>query len=800
MTSKKIKEAKGEQKFAAASEAAVKEAEAGGKEWAKTFDAITDFVFIQDKDFKFVKVNKTFCDALKKKPEDLIGKKCYEILHKSDKPWPNCPLAKTLKDKRPHTEEVNDPNIGVPLLISTSPLFDKKGEVTGVVHIAKDITERKKAEEELRKSEERFRVVMKGSPIIVAITNRELRYVWIQNPYSDFDPEAVIGKRDDELADNEGTQQLMQLKQQVIEREVGTRTEITFLLLTGSLTYDVTAEPLRDTSGRVIGVTTVALNITERKKLEEALQKSEQWFSTTLKSIGDAVIATDTKGNVIFLNSIAEFLTGWKQEEAAGKPLNKILNIINEKTGKPAKNPIKRVLREGVIVGLANHTVLIAKDGKRYPIADSGAPIKDDKGKIIGAVMVFRDITEHKKAEEIIKRKLEFEKTISSISSRFIGIFDIDHVINASLRDMSILSGASRSYLFLFRNNKEVMDNTHEWCAKRVSPQINNLKNLPSAMVSWWMKKLYKGKIIHIKDVSKLPQEAKAEKGMLQKQNIKSLLVLPLYIGEELAGFIGFDNVVKTEEWSDDDLALLRISSGIIGNALERKKDDEGKSEFLSNVSHALRTPLTSIKSFTEILLKYKDVNSVEHRKFLATINNETDRLTHLINKLLDLDKIEHGESKWKSAPCNILNIIQNSINEVDPLIKEKNIVLKFNLSSQNLIANGNEDKLKEVLVNLIGNAIKFTPSKGEIRITVKKKKETIEVSIADTGIGIPRDELTNIFERFNRLDNSINRKVTGTGLGLYICKQIIEKHEGKIWAESQGGKGTKFVFVLPEA
>jgi len=290
MTSKKIKEAKGEQKFAAASEAAAKGAEAGGKEWSKTFDAITDFVFIQDKDFKFVKVNKTFCDALKKKPEDLIGKKCYEILHKSDKPWPNCPFAKTLKDKRPHTEEVNDPNIGVPLLISTSPLFDKKGEVTGVVHIAKDITERKKA--------------------------------------------------------------------------------------------------------------------------GEALQKSEQWFSTTLKSIGDAVIATDTKGNVIFLNSIAEFLTGWKQEEAAGKPLNKILNIINEKTGKPVENPIKRVLREGVIVGLANHTVLIAKDGKRYPIADSGAPIKDNKGKIIGAVMVLRDITEHKKADE------EKERLLYNVSER----------------------------------------------------------------------------------------------------------------------------------------------------------------------------------------------------------------------------------------------------------------------------------------------------------------------------------------------------------------------------------------------
>ena len=636
MTSKKIKEAKGEQKFAAASEAAVKEAEAGGKEWKKTFDAIADFVFIQDKDFKFVKVNKVFCDALKKKPEDLIGKKCYEILHKSDKPWPNCPLAKTLKDKRSHTEEVNDPNIGVPLLINTSPLFDKKGEVTGIVHIAKDITERKQAEKDrekvLQDMNERVKELncLYGLSKLVEKSDTSVEEIF-QGMVELFSPAwqypditcAKIAFEDKEFK-TEGFK-TSKWKQSADIKVHGERVGIIEVYYLEEKPKTDEGPFLKQERKLIDAIAERLGKITQRKRTEKALQKSEQWFSTTLKSIGDAVIATDTKSNVIFLNSIAEFLTGWKQEEAIGKPLNKVFNIINEKTGKPAENPVKRVLREGVIVGLANHTVLIAKDGIKRPIADSGAPIKDDKRKVIGAVIVFRDITERKKAEE-------------------------------------------------------------------------------------------------------------------------------------------------------------------------------RKSEFLSNVSHALRTPLTSIKSFTEILLRYKDVNLVEQRRFLATINKETNRLTQLINELLDLDKMEHDELEWKSVPCDILNIVQNSINVLDPLIKEKNITFKFNLPSQNLIANGNEDKLKDVIINLIGNAIKFTPSKGEIRITIEKKKETIEVSIADTGIGIPKDELTNIFERFNRLDNSINRKVTGTGLGLYICKQIIEKHEGKIWAESSGSKGTKFIFVLPEA
>jgi len=137
------------------------------------------------------------------------------------------------------------------------------------------------------------------------------------------------------------------------------------------------------------------------------LRESEEWLSTTLKSIGDAIIATNTKGNISFLNPVAESLTGWKQEDAIEKPIEKIFNIINEETRKTVENPVSRVIREGVVVGLANHTILITKDGKEIPIADSGAPIKDKEGKILGVVLIFRDITERKKAERELKRIMD---------------------------------------------------------------------------------------------------------------------------------------------------------------------------------------------------------------------------------------------------------------------------------------------------------------------------------------------------------------------------------------------------------
>ena len=148
----------------------------------------------------------------------------------------------------------------------------------------------------------------------------------------------------------------------------------------------------------------MAVEITERNHVEEALRASEEWLSTTLKSIGDAVIATDAKGHVRLINPVAQTLTGWNEEDAIGKPLEDVFNIINEETGKPAEDPATRVIREGIIVGLANHTVLIAKDGTQWPVDDSGAPIRDDKGNITGVILVFRDVTERKRMEEEIRR------------------------------------------------------------------------------------------------------------------------------------------------------------------------------------------------------------------------------------------------------------------------------------------------------------------------------------------------------------------------------------------------------------
>ena len=189
----------------------------------------------------------------------------------------------------------------------------------------------------------------------------------------------------------------------------------------------------------VIIASVVALLSSRIEKIGKLLRENEKWLSITLKSIGDAVIATDIKGHVTFINPVAEALTGWKQKEAIGRSINDIFNIINEEIGIPAENPIERVLREGIVVGLANHTVLISKDGSRIPIDDSGAPIIDDKSNVLGVVLVFHDITERRQAEQALRKEKETAQRYFDVAKVFLIAIDSNHkIININKKGCAV--------------------------------------------------------------------------------------------------------------------------------------------------------------------------------------------------------------------------------------------------------------------------------------------------------------------------------------------------------------------------
>ncbi|KKO18443.1 MAG: diguanylate cyclase [Candidatus Brocadia sp.] len=221
-------------------------------------------------------------------------------------------------------------------------------------------------------------------------------------------------------------------------------------------------------------------------------------------------------------------------------------------------------------------------------------------------------IAEHKQTENALKRRIDFEKTVASISTKFLITSDFNKAVFKALTDAGQLSNASRTYLFQFYDNGSIMDNTHEWCNEGVIPEIYHRHNIPAAMRPWLMENLHAGNIIHIADVSQMPQEAAAEKEEFEKEGIKAFLILPIYAENELVGFIGFDNVVTTGPWREEDIARLRIMAEITGNAISHKKAE-------ALITHmAYHDPLTNLPNRN--LFQDRLQVAIVHAKRMGTI------------------------------------------------------------------------------------------------------------------------------------------------------------------------------------
>ncbi|GEM_PF-423399 len=312
---------------------------------------------------------------------------------------------------------------------------DQKQFITG---IARDITERKRAEDALRDSEAKFRSVAETSPCAIAIAENNL-FVYV-NPAL----ETITGYSSEELLNRNSLDFLALDQQDIIKQRIEAREQgspIPNSVETKITTKNGEERWIEYTSGGDINyqgrkaTIGTAFDITARKHAETMLAAEKERLAVTLRSIGDGVIATDTTGSIVLLNRVAENLTGWKQEEAVGKPLADVFHIINEKTREQCENPVEKALRTGQNISLANHTVLIAKDGAERPIADSGSPIYDRDSRIIGVVLVFRDMTEELQREAELLRASKLE----SIGLLAGGIaHDFNNILTAILGNVSL--------------------------------------------------------------------------------------------------------------------------------------------------------------------------------------------------------------------------------------------------------------------------------------------------------------------------------------------------------------------------
>jgi PAS domain S-box-containing protein len=526
--------------------------------------------------------------------------------------------------------------------------------------------------------------------------------------------------------------------------------------------------PLRDEGGNIIGVLAVGNDITELKNLESVLQESVRRYQESVENASSPVFSVDRAGTIQMWNRACAEVFGYGKE-IIGQLFTRLL--WNAEDGDDIFGCIAGVFQERTFGNM--EISFKTRWSERVICVSRLYPLFRGKGEVEACVFASSNITEWRKAEDRMKHRLNIERMVSTISSRFVGVYDIDRAIVATLRDLGRFSRAGRSYLFRIREDGEYMDNTHEWCGEGVSAQKDRLQNLPLSMFPWWMNKLYTESYIHIGELSHLPPEAAAEREILESQDIKSALVIGFSVEGRVAGFIGFDNVLGDVEWDEGDLALLRTVSEIIGNAFERNLAEEKlrsslaeKEILLREVHHRVKNNLQVVSSLLDLSMLHSD--NAHTRRILEDARSKVNTMalihTHLYRDA-ELDRI--NIAKCLENLVEQLSCIYSSSGSVDTVIQSSDVLLDINQAIPCAL----------VLNELVSNAFKhaFMDRRGgTIEIAIgEERTDEVSVLLRDNGIGMPEG-----------LDLD-----TAGSLGLTLVNNLVKNQlKGRVTMRRDGG------------
>jgi PAS domain S-box-containing protein len=561
------------------------------------------------------------------------------------------------------------------------------------------------------------------------------------------------------------------------------------------------AIPFFDARGEIREWFGVNFDISARKRAEIERVRAETWWQTTLRSIGDGVIATDAQGNVRFLNPVAEQLTGWAHDEVQDRPLKQVFPIFNEETGEAVENPVDKVLREGKVVGLANHTVLVRRDGSARPIDDSAAPIRDPQGGLEGVVLVFRDVSAEKRAEArsaFLARA--GDQLIASHDYRD-ALAQVTKLAVPRLADwcaVSILENGVLEQLAVAHVDPSKVEYAHE-LQRRYPPDPHATTGAPN-VARTGQSELYSEIPRELLEAAAVDDE---HRRIIRELDLRSAMVVPLRGREHVFGVITFVYAASDRRYDAEDLSFAEELARRAALIIERRKLEEeaaianrAKDEFLATVSHELRTPLQAILGWATMLRRGSTRDP--EQAIEAIVRNATAQ-ARLIDDILDVSRIISGKLRLSIARVHLASVIRGAIDAVRPAAAARRIELVENVPDTLGDLDADPDRLQQIVWNVASNAVKFTPEGGRVEIIAERTDTTAKIAIKDTGPGIPREHLNVIFERFRQVDSSSTRTHGGLGLGLAIVRYLVEAHGGTVVAASEGrDQGATFTVTLP--
>jgi PAS domain S-box-containing protein len=728
------------------------------KELEQRLDSVMEYsgdsIYLLDRDYRYLLANNELISRFNLSKDQLLGKTISELHTPAESREFIDKIDQVFENRNIIKYEHNKNNKW--FLRTLSPVKDYiTGQIIAVLVISKDITEMKKTEEKMLIKDSA--IASSINAIILADLDGNLTYVnssflkmWRYNK-----PEEALGKN---------TAQLWQMK--------GKSTEILDLLydkdgwigeLTGirkdesTFHVEISANLIKDKFEKPICMMASFVDITERKQVINALFESEEKFRVVLENSFDMIYQLNIRTNMYdYVSPSSIKVLGYSPQEIISFGAKKMEDLIHPDDKKILKNRFNQLVnnkKEKETNQALEYRIKHKKLGYRW-ISDTRSVIFDEKGKAVAVVGNAKDITEQRKIWKEMVKSEERYRVLAETSAD--GVLTTDILgrityINPSLEKMM---GRRKSNI-LATPFKDYLSESSVYSFQQIIVDIrkNNQK-----MENIELEIMHEGGYDIPVEVNIAP---------LNKEGV----------------FVGIECTLR--DVSERERVLREL-----------KKSENLRNEFMNIAAHELKSPVTPIRGYLELIESDKDVDE-KIRKWSRIALRNAERLLLLVNDILDVSRLDTDTMRFNMEKTDSVKILEDTAEDMKPSIKNKN--LKFIIEIPRDLPEIFADKyrLSQVLKNLLGNAVKFTDY-GSISLKASIEENYLLISIEDTGVGISSDELKKIFTKLYQAYTGEDRKNEGAGLGLYICKEIIKKHNGKIWAKSEIGKGSSFFIKLP--
>jgi len=722
---------------------------------------------------------------------------------------------------------------------SAKAIRDTEGKIQYYEGTVENITEKKNAERQRDNERVLLHTILNHIPHAIYLKDIELRYIFVNRTALDdmgLNPDAnIIGKRDTDLFPSSIAEKFIQEDREVFAtQQASPGKEEKLQLKNGRVKWVINSKiPYLDANGQMRGVFGIGFDTTELKKSRQLLDLKDK----ALNSAANAIIITDNNGKIEWVNQAFCDLTQYTEEECIGKnPRDLVKSGLHDVAF--YKNLWDTILSGKIWIGTFINR---RKTGELYHEEELISPVYDDSGKISHFVGIKSDITQRivienelkdarEKAESMLMESVKQNLEIELQNDRLESLLRISQYtpqstqefLDYALKEAIQLTASKIGYIYFYDEIlQQFILNTWSNDVMKECKIMNPQTVYKLEETGCWGEAVRQRRPIMMND---FPSEHSTKKGTPDGHvRLEKFLTIPVFSDQKIVAVVGVAN--KETDYMQSDIRQLTLLMDMVWKVLDRQymikdlhlakekaeESDKLKSAFLANMSHEIRTPMNGILGFSE-LLKTPGLSSEKQSEYIDIIKKSGDRMLNIINDIIDISKIESGLMEIHLSETNVNEQFGYIYTFFEPECQRKGISLTLSngLNSEKAFISSDKEKIYAILINLVKNAIKYTDG-GKIEMgyvlktsghghpgTNHNGSDMLEFFVKDTGIGIPEDRQTAIFDRFVQADIADKRAFEGAGLGLSISKAYIEMLGGTIWVESIEGTGSVFYFSIP--